>query len=257
MEVGNYFRNGRGLRQGDPLSPLLFDFAAEAFTAILEAARRVGHISGVIPHLVEGVISHLQYADDTIIMIQPDDLGIANLKFMLLCFGNMVGLCINFHKSRIANMLKCKLGSLPFTYLGIPISDRVVAAVDWGPLTVKMGKRANPWMGKLMLSAARLTLINDCLSNLPLHAMGAYLLGDGIHLVLRRIRTRFFWEANGPKRKYHWVRSDAMGKPRSLGVLGIIDTKIMNISLLGKRLLPAHQIWLLPMHQHPPVGMGQ
>jgi hypothetical protein len=180
-------------------------------------------------------------------MIQPDDLGIKNLKFMLLCFENMSGLCINFRKSevivlgttdedqiRIANLLNCKLGSLPFTYLGLPISDRAVAAVDWGTLTVKVGRRADPWMGKFMSSAARLMLINACLSNLPLHAMGAYLLGDGIHQVLRGIRARFFWEANGPKRKYNWVRWDALCKPKSLGGLGIIDTKIMNMCLMAK-----------------------
>jgi mannosylglycoprotein endo-beta-mannosidase len=246
-EVGNYFRNGRGVRQGDPLSPLLFDFAVEALAAILQAASRAGHIAGLVPHLVEGGITHLQYADDTIIMLQPDALGLANLKFLLLCFENMSGLRINFHKSEvmvlgstdqeqetIANLLNCKKGTFPFTYLGLPISDRAVKASDWGPLTTRVGRRADPWMGKFMSSAARLTLINACLSNLPLHAMGVYLLGEGVHAVFRKHRARFSWEANGPRRKYHWVRWDALCKPKSLGGLGIIDTRLMNICLMTK-----------------------
>ena len=69
-EVGNFFRNGRGVRQGDPLSPLLFDYVVEALAAILDAAKGAGHISGLITHLIPGGVSHLQYADDTIIMIQ-------------------------------------------------------------------------------------------------------------------------------------------------------------------------------------------
>ncbi|XP_071677232.1 uncharacterized protein [Lolium perenne] len=246
-EVGNYFRNGRGVRQGDPLSPLLFDFAVEALAAILQAASRAGHIAGLVPHLVEGGITHLQYADDTIIMLQPDALGLANLKFLLLCFENMSGLRINFHKSEvmvlgstdleqeaIANLLNCKKGSFPFTYLGLPISDRAIKASDWGPLTTRVGRRADPWMGKFMSSAARLTLINACLSNLPLHAMGVYLLGEGVHAAFRKHRARFFWEANGPRRKYHWVRWEALCKPKSLGGLGIIDTRLMNICLMTK-----------------------
>ena len=142
-EVGNFFRNGRGVRQGDPLSPLLFDYMADALAATLEAAKRAEHIARVVPHLITGGVLHLQYANDTIIMIQPDDLAIANLKYILLCFENMSGLQINFHKSevmvvgttylesqRIANMLNCKLGAFPFTYLGIPISDRALTASD-------------------------------------------------------------------------------------------------------------------------------
>ena len=87
-------------------------------------------------------------------MIQPDELDIANLKFILLCFECLSGLRINFHKSevmvlgstdldnhRIANMLNCKLGAFPFTYLGITISDRALTARDWGPLPRKVGKR--------------------------------------------------------------------------------------------------------------------
>jgi mannosylglycoprotein endo-beta-mannosidase len=53
-EVGNFFRNGRGVRQGDPLSPLLFDFVVEALASILDRAREAGHISGLIPHLIPG-----------------------------------------------------------------------------------------------------------------------------------------------------------------------------------------------------------
>jgi hypothetical protein len=204
-EGGNYFCNGRGVRKGDPLSPLHFDFAVVALAAIIEAASRARHIAVVIPHLVDGGVSHLQYVDDTIIMIQPDARGIANLKFLLPCFENMSGLRINFHKSEvmvlgstdqeqeaIANMLNCKLGSFPFTYMGLPISDMAIPAVDWGPLTLRVGRRVDHWMGKFMSSAARLTLINACLSNLPLHVLGVYLLGKGIHSVLRKHQARFF-----------------------------------------------------------------
>jgi hypothetical protein len=52
--IGPFFRNKRGVRQGDPLSPLLFNFIGEELSAILSAGGRAGHIHGVVPHLIPG-----------------------------------------------------------------------------------------------------------------------------------------------------------------------------------------------------------
>ena len=103
-EIGPFFRNQRGVRQGDPISPLLFDFMTDALAAILDKARSVGHIKGVIDHLIPGEVSHLQYADDTIIMIQNNEQIIINLKFILLCFEVISGLKIKFLKSEVIFM---------------------------------------------------------------------------------------------------------------------------------------------------------
>jgi hypothetical protein len=51
-EVGPYFRNKRGVWQVDPISPLLFNFVADALAAILDRAKVAGHIQGVVPHLI-------------------------------------------------------------------------------------------------------------------------------------------------------------------------------------------------------------
>jgi hypothetical protein len=64
--------------------PASFRFSGVGLAAILESAKGADHIIGVILHLILVRVSHLQYADDTIIMIQPEDLEIANLKFILL-----------------------------------------------------------------------------------------------------------------------------------------------------------------------------
>ncbi|XP_051229193.1 uncharacterized protein [Lolium perenne] len=154
--IGPFFRNKRGVRQGDPLSPLLFNFIGEALSAILSAAGRAGHIHGVVPHLIPGGISHLQYADDTLILIQNSDEDIANLKFLVMCFEDMSGLKINYHKSevivmgqptrvqnQVANKLNCKLGSFPFIYLGMPISDRKLTLEQWLFLD---GNRTSFWL---------------------------------------------------------------------------------------------------------------
>jgi hypothetical protein len=51
---GSFFNTHRGLRQGDPLSPLLFNLVSDALATMLEKAKETNQIRGVIPHLVEG-----------------------------------------------------------------------------------------------------------------------------------------------------------------------------------------------------------
>jgi hypothetical protein len=167
-EVGPFFRNKRGVRQGDPISPLLFDFMADALSAMLDAAARAGHLRGVVPHLIQGGVTHLQYADDTILLLDLDDTSIANLKFILIAFKILLGLRINFLKSevivmgappleqaRVAQALNYKEGKFPFTYLGFPMSDRTLTIADWEGLIGTVGHRVDPWQGRFMSSAAR------------------------------------------------------------------------------------------------------
>ena len=150
------------VRQGDPISPLLFNSAVDILAEVLERAKTSGHISGVVGHLVPGGgVTHLQYADDTMIMVEGSELDIINLKFLLLCFEAMSGLKINFDKSevmimgyspeeqqRIADKLNCKLAAFPVTYLGMPISDSRILIKDLEPVTQRVRAKAEPWQDR-------------------------------------------------------------------------------------------------------------
>ena len=100
-ERSPYFKTVRGLRQDDPLSPLLFNLVADVLGVLLNKAVNRGHINGVLSELLPGGISHIQYADDTVIMIDGSDQSIRNLKLILYCFEWLTGLKINFHKSEV------------------------------------------------------------------------------------------------------------------------------------------------------------
>ena len=65
---GGFFRTYQGLRQGVPLSPLLFNLIADALSALLDKEVRKKHITRVLADLKPGGILHIQYVDDTIIM---------------------------------------------------------------------------------------------------------------------------------------------------------------------------------------------
>lgn len=72
-ERSDYFKRFRGLRQGDPLSPLLFNLVGDAFSAMLSLASKKSDIFGLVPHLAEGGLTHLRYADDTIIFLKNSE----------------------------------------------------------------------------------------------------------------------------------------------------------------------------------------
>jgi hypothetical protein len=91
-------------------------------------------VTGLVPHLIENGVIILQYADDTILLIQDDMEQIIHMTLILYMFEAMSGLKINFLKSEImmvlhddekkmiySNIFGCQLGDWPIKYLGVPV----------------------------------------------------------------------------------------------------------------------------------------
>ena len=95
-DIGHNFQTRKGLRQGDPLSPILFNVVADMLAILISRAKKDGQVAGLIPHLVEGAVSILQYADDTIIFMDHDLEKALNMKLILCIFEQLSSLKINF-----------------------------------------------------------------------------------------------------------------------------------------------------------------
>jgi len=85
-EVGPFFQTRKGLRQGDPLSPILFNLVADMLSIFINRAKVDNQLRGVVPHLVEGGLSILQYADDTVLFMEHDLEHAQNMKLILCDF---------------------------------------------------------------------------------------------------------------------------------------------------------------------------
>ena len=91
----------KGLRQGDPLSPYLFLLCAEGFTSLLAKAEREGRLHGVSICRRAPSVSHLLFADDSLLFCQATQDEVQTILEVLQLYAVSSRQCINLEKSSV------------------------------------------------------------------------------------------------------------------------------------------------------------
>jgi hypothetical protein len=118
-------QHGRGLRQGDPFSPLLFILAIDPLNRLLQIATDRGLLSPLNGRTARFRIS--MYADDAVIFLRSTTNNINNLRDILVNFGLVTGLQTNLQKTTVSAIsysdinLDAVLASLPVARAHFPI----------------------------------------------------------------------------------------------------------------------------------------
>lgn len=154
------FQSHKGVRQGDPLSPFLFNLAVECLLKMIFNAQKEGLLNGLAPDLIDKGVAMLLYADDTVLWIEHDPDKAVNVKLLLHMFELMSGLKINFLKSEIlcvgdddnivkfyADLFNCQIGHFAMKYLGVPVSFSTLRSLGWDFVDTKFLKRCEAWIG--------------------------------------------------------------------------------------------------------------
>ncbi|XP_028102776.1 uncharacterized protein LOC114302016 [Camellia sinensis] len=192
-------------------------------------------------------ISHLQFADDTIIFCEGGTEEVFNIKRVLRCFEVISGLRINFHKSVVcgvgfnedqtkefAKVLNCLPSKLPINFLGLPLGENPRMKSTWDPIVAKFQKKLSSWKMRLLSYAGRLTLIKSTLSNLPIYFLSIFKMPKGVVKAISKIQANFLWGSSAASRKVHMVKWKEVTKGKNQGGLGIRDLGVVNECLLLK-----------------------
>jgi mannosylglycoprotein endo-beta-mannosidase len=245
-EDSAYFKTGKGLRQGDPLSPLLFNLVGDALSRMLKRATNRGLIKGLLEDFRPGGIVSLQYADDTVLFSSAEESVVENLKCVLMWYEQVPGMRINFHKSelvplnleatkaqRLAHICSCPVGKFPLKYLGVPLHYENLTREDVQPLVDKIMKRVAGWKGSLLSLAARVVLIKSCLTSIPIYLLSFIKFPKWAIKLLNTHMSNFLWNDLENNHKYHLANWDMVSMCKDYGGLGIPNLRDLNISLLA------------------------
>jgi hypothetical protein len=193
------------------------------------------------------VISHLQYADDTLCIGEASVENLWTLKAVLRGFEMVSGLRVNFHKCCLigvnvsadfmrmaSSFLNCKVGSIPFMYLGLPVGANARKLSTWEPVLERISAKLNSWGNKYISVGGRIVLLNSVLNSIPIFYLSFLKMPAKVINKVKSIQFRFLWGGVGDRKKICWVKWRKVCQPRSKGGLGVRDIKLDNISLLAK-----------------------
>ncbi|XP_026410380.1 uncharacterized protein LOC113305574 [Papaver somniferum] len=241
-----YFSITRGLRQGDPLSALIFVLIEDVLSRNLSKlfANRSMNVmvskKGVAP-------THLLFADDILVFCRGNLHSLQNLKNMLVLYQHASGQCVNYAKSKfyyggdtlsrviaISSYLGMKRYIFPDKYLRIQLKPGIVRHIHVRQVVEKIMDKLDGWKGKLLSFQARLVLIKSVISSYVIHCMDVYKWPCTVIKQVERDIRNFLWSGDAEKRKYFTVLYDDQCLSKREGGLGINKLNDVNRAMLMK-----------------------
>jgi hypothetical protein len=224
----------RGLRQGDPLSPFLFLLAAEGLNILMSAMVERNVFTGYSVGEQDSItVSHLQFADDTLLLGVKSWANVRALRTVLVLFELMSGLKVNFHKSMLvgvniadswlheaASALCCRVGKVPFLYLGLPIGGDPRRLGFWEPVLTHIRNRLSGWKSRFLYFGGRLVLLKSVLTSLPVYALSFFKAPACTIAYIESLFINFFWGGGEDHRKTSWISWKNICLRREYGGLG-------------------------------------
>ncbi|GAU41845.1 hypothetical protein TSUD_177560 [Trifolium subterraneum] len=203
-----------GVRQGDPLSPLLFCLAEDVLSRSITKLVAQGNI-----HLIKGtrnlkIPSHSFYADDLLVFCKGNLSGLRAIKELFDKYALESGQMINNSKSTIFSgsitpgrlnlirqLLNFNLGSLPFSYLGVPIFRGKPKTCHLQPVADKVKLKLSAWKASLLSIAGRVQLVRAVIQSMLIYNISLYSWSVALLKDIEKCIRNFIWSGDIDNRK--------------------------------------------------------
>lgn len=217
--VSGLIQPQRGLRQGCPLSPYLFILCAEVFSNLLMKAEEQKCIQG-LRFGKDLTISHLLFADDSLIFVRAAVEDCRHLKEIFECYGRASGQIFNYQKSSmffsnntrddritaIKEIFQLEVVSRHEKYLGLPSMIGRKAKSFFTDVKHRVLNKIQSWQHKFFSSGGKEVLIKAVAQAIPAYAMSVFKIPLGLCEDIQRTVARFWWGTSREKKGIHWAR---------------------------------------------------
>jgi hypothetical protein len=210
------FCPSRGLRQGDPLSPILFLFVAEGLTSLMNNQINEGNIEELKICRRGPGISHLLFADDSLLFFKVKGDEARHIKNVLTAYEKSTGQLLNPAKSSlmlgqnvtedegaiVASILNVQNTSFEEKYLGLPIPEGRMKDDKFQPTKERLMEKCSDWTEKYSSGAAKEVLIKAVAQAIPTHAMSIFKFSAGLCDEFEQIIRNFWWGDDVEKERF-------------------------------------------------------
>ncbi|XP_058222364.1 uncharacterized protein LOC131332256 [Rhododendron vialii] len=204
----------RGLRQGNPLSPYFFLIVSNVFSTLINKAVLKKSLVGICLRKKCPIISHLLFADDSLVFLEAKAEVCSNFKDLVMSFSEASGLSINFQKfslffsantkedlrNEIKDIFGIEVMKEGSKYLGLPMFWGRSKKEAMAYIKDKILGKIHGWKSRTLPQASKEVLIN----------------GDG----------------GG---KIHWGSCEKLTEAKRNGGMGFRDLEAFNCALLAKQ----------------------
>ena len=236
-----FFSSSRGVRQGDPLSPLLFCLAEEVLSRALSASVQRGKITHISCCRGTVIPTHVLYADDILIFCTGLKSNIRELLNIFHKYSGVSGQVINNTKSclytgamtgsqanMISSMLGFSVGTVPFKYLGCTIFQGKPKVIHFRMIADKIKHKLATWKGRILSIMGRVQLVKSIIHGMLVYSFHIYLWPRRLLRLLDSWIKNFIWSGDVLTKKVCTVAWKVMCRPWAEGGLDIKPTRLIN-----------------------------
>ncbi|MCH80179.1 ribonuclease H protein [Trifolium medium] len=254
-----YFSCSRGVRQGDPLSPLLFCLAEDVLSRGISLLVSQGKFSLINCTRNFNIPSHSFYADDLLLFCKGNVVGLKAIKCLLDDYALNSGQVVSNSKSTIfsgaispsrlntiVQLLNFSVGALPFLYLGVPIFKGKPKSSHLQPIADKIKSKMSAWKASLLSMAGKVQLVRAVIQSMLIYSISLYSWPISLLKDIEKCIRNFIWSGDIDKRKLVTVSWKKVCRPYDQGGLGLRSLTALNSSTnlsLCWSLINSQQSW--------------